>query len=104
MRNVLVGIELRIFVVSIKARQINRRQKRVLFYQVAQTEKHARLNFDKSIVERIRMRQSDVVVIRPAQRKMDRVFKRAFVRTERARDETVAGWSQVRRQGRGRWW
>ena len=58
------------FVVSIKARQINRRQKRVLFYQVAQTEKHARLNFDKSIVERIRVRQPNVVIVGAANREM----------------------------------
>src|SRR2546423_4841940 len=102
MGDVLVGIELRMFVVSIKARQINRRQKRVLSYQVAQTDKHARLNFDKSIVQRIRVRQTDVIIVGAANREMDRVLKGTFVRTEQAGDETVTGWREIGRQGRGR--
>ena len=83
--------------VSIKAWQINRRQKRVLFYQVAQTEKHARLNFDKSIVERIRVRQPNVVIVGAANREMDRILKRTFVRAEQAGDETVAGRRKIGR-------
>src|SRR2546421_8920047 len=102
MSDVLVGIELRMFVVSIKARQINRRQKRVLSYQVAQTHEHARLNFDIPIVERIGVRQANIIVVGAANREMDRVLKRTFVRTEQAGDETVAGWIQARRQGRRR--
>src|SRR5215471_8995793 len=82
-------------VVTIKARDINRGQKRVLLYQVADADHQAGLNFNKPILELVRVRQSDVVIVGPANREMDRVFKRAGVWTKGGSDESVSGRRQI---------
>ncbi len=87
-------------VVTIKTRNVDCRQKRVLFDQIADSDEQTRLNLDKKIVQLVGVRQADVVVVSAANREMDRIFKRRVVRTELTGDETATGRSQIGRQRR----